>query len=401
MTRTVVPLPDSAHLLDRVPLAEPSLTGREWQYVRECLDTGWVSSVGAFVNRFEADVAAAAGARHGVATVNGTAALHLALRVAGVGPGDTVLVPALTFIAPVNAVRYTGAHPVFIDAEPDYWQMDVEQVRDFLLRRCSREPGGLCDRATGRRVAAVLPVHLLGHPVDLEQLVPLCRDLGVAVIEDATESLGAHHRGTPVGHLGDAACFSFNGNKLITTGGGGMFVTDDEEWARRARHLSTQAKTDPVEYEHDEVGYNYRLTNVLAALGVAQMEQLHDKIAAKQAIAARYAAELKSIPGLTPMPEAPWASSVFWLYTILVDERQFGCDSRALLRRLGERGIQTRPLWQPMHQSPAHRDEAPAHCPVADRLHRQALSLPCSVSLSVSAQMRVIDAIGEVCHDVA
>jgi perosamine synthetase len=401
MMPAIAPATASAHALDRVPLVEPSLTGREWDYVRECLDTGWVSSVGAFVNRFEADVAAAAGARYGVATVNGTAALHLALRVAGVGPGDAVVVPALTFIAPVNAVRYMGAHPLFVDAEPDYWQMDVQQVRDCLLHRCRRESNRLYDRATGRRIAAVLPVHLLGHPVDLEHLVPLCRELGIAVIEDATESLGARHRGTAVGHLGDAACFSFNGNKLVTTGGGGMFVTDNEEWARRARHLSTQAKTDPVEYEHDEIGYNYRLTNVLAALGVAQMEQLHDKIAAKQAIAARYAAELASVPGITHMPEAPWASAVFWLYTVLVDEHRFGCDSRALMRLLAERGIQTRPLWQPIHQSPAYRDEAPVRLPVAERLHREALSLPCSVSLSSAAQMRVIDAIREVYRDVS
>jgi perosamine synthetase len=241
----------------------------------------------------------------------------------------------------------------------------------------------------------MMPVHILGHPVEMGAVLELARRFGLKVIEDATESLGATWHGRPVGQLGDIACFSFNGNKLITTGGGGMLVTNDEALAKRARHLTTQAKDDPIEYMHSEVGYNYRLTNVLAALGVAQMEVLDEYIEKKRAIAARYAEGLGDVPGITLMSEAPWARSVYWLYTVLVDEKAYGMDSRALLRRLGERKIQTRPLWQPLHQSGAHRGESHTECPVAERLNRDALSLPCSVGLTEAEQARVIEAIRE------
>jgi perosamine synthetase len=369
-----------------IPLSVPELQGNEWAYVKQCLDTGWVSSAGAFVEEFESSVADAVGARHAVATVNGTAALHVALLVAGVRPDDEVLVSTLTFIAPANAIRYVGAWPVFIDAEPDYWQMDPGKALDFLERQCEWRAGALYNRVTGRRVRAVIPVHILGHPVDLEPLRDACRKYGLAVIEDATESLGAAYRGTRVGHLGDLACFSFNGNKLITTGGGGMLVTDDAALAHRARYLTTQAKDDPIEYVHGAVGYNYRLTNIQAALGVAQMERLSAFVATKRRIAA--------IPGITPMREAPWADSAWWMYTVLVDEPEFGIDSRELLRRLERDRIQTRPLWQPLHRSLPHAGAFATDCSVADRLNRDALSLPCSVGLEAAAQNRVIEQIG-------
>jgi perosamine synthetase len=279
---------------------------------------------------------------------------------------------------------------VFIDADPEFWQMDPSRLADFLDRGCERRNGALVNRTTGRRVRAIMPVHVLGHPVDMDSVLELARRHALPVIEDATESLGARYHDRAVGHLGDVACFSFNGNKLITTGGGGMLVTDNEEFARRARYLTTQAKDDPIEYEHHEVGYNYRLTNVLAAMGVAQMEQLDEFVEAKRRIAACYADALRDVPGITTMKEAPWADSAFWMYTVLVDEAQFGMDSRALLRALGGHGIQSRPLWQPMHRSPAHAGSPPAHCPVADGLNRDALSLPCSVGLRESEQQVVI-----------
>lgn len=378
-----------------IPLCVPEIRGNEWAYVKECLDTNWVSSVGAFVDRFEEAVARAAGTRYAVATVNGTSALHVALLVAGVRPGDEVLVSALTFVAPANAIRYAGAWPVFVDCDPGTWQMDPGRVTDFVEQRCVETPTGLRDRDTGRRVSAVLPVHILGHPVDMAPLLRLADRYGLAVIEDATESLGASYRGRPVGSLGRAACFSFNGNKLITTGGGGALVTDDEPWARRARYLTTQAKDDPVEYVHRAIGYNYRLTNVLAAIGVAQMERLDDYLGRKRAIAARYGVGLREVPGITPMPEAPWARSAWWLYTVLVDPEAFGMDARGLLRALAGRGIQARPLWQPLSLSPAHRPPINGPCPVAESLHRRALSLPCSVGLSAADQQTVIEAIGE------
>lgn len=384
-----------------VPLCVPELRGNEWAYIKECLDTNWVSSVGSYVDRFERAVADRVGTAHAVATVNGTAALHVALQLAGVQPDDEVLVSTLTFIAPANAIRYVGANPVFVDAEPRYWQMDAERAADFLERGCTWRDGALYNRVTGRRVRAIVPVHVLGHPVEMTPLLEAARRYGLSVVEDATESLGAEWHGRPVGQLGDIACFSFNGNKLITTGGGGMLVTNDEQLARRARYLTTQAKDDPIEYVHEAVGYNYRLTNVLAAMGVAQMEQLDAYIAAKRDTAARYAEALGDLPGVEVMREAPWARSVFWLYTVLVDAERFGMDSRALLRALGERGIQTRPLWQPLHRSKAHAGAFAIGGEVAERLNRDALSLPCSVGLTPDEQTRVIEAMHAIAGSVA
>jgi perosamine synthetase len=382
-----------------IPLSVPEIRGREWDYVKECLDTGWVSSVGAYVDRFEAALAAQVGTRFAVATVNGTAALHLALLVAGVTAGDEVLVSDLTFIAPVNAIRYLGAHPVLVDAEPAYWQMDPQLVKDFLLNECDRVQGELRNRATGRRVAALLPVDVLGHPVDLDPLLELARSFGLPVVEDATESLGALYRTLPVGRRADVSCVSFNGNKVITTGGGGMLLTDREDWARRARHLSTQAKDDPIEFVHGEVGYNYRLTNVLAAIGCAQVEQLEAFVEHKRQLARRYQEALAEIPGLEPNLEAPWARSIFWMYTILVDEAQYGMDSRALLKALGQRRIQARPLWQPMHLSPAHWEAQVLGGDVSERLNRAALSIPCSVGLDTTSQDRVIQALRDLARN--
>jgi perosamine synthetase len=380
----------SAMVPEDIPLCAPEIGGNEWAYVKECLDTGWVSSVGAFVERFERVIADTVGAKHAVATMNGTSALHIALLLAGVRPDDEVLVSSLTFIAPANAIRYLGAWPVFVDAEPRYWQMDPGLVLDFLAQGCTRREGELVNLATGRRVGGILAVDALGHPVDLDPLLEAARTYRIPLVEDATESLGASYRGKPVGHLAEVACFSFNGNKLITTGGGGMLVTNNEAWARRAKYLTTQAKDDPIEFIHGDVGYNYRLTNVQAAIGVAQMERLVAHVAAKRRIAERYADAFADVPGITPMQEAPWASSVFWMYTMLVDEGRFGLGSRELIRILGQRGIQSRPLWQPLHQSAPHRGSPTLGGSVAERLNRTAVSLPCSVGLSTEAQDSVI-----------
>ena len=374
-----------------IPLCVPEVRGNEWKYIKECLDTNWISSVGPFVDRFERELAAHVGAKHAVATVNGTAALHVALLVAGVQPDDEVLVSTLTFISPANTIRYVGAWPVFIDAGPDYWEMDPQRVVDFLDEECQWRNGALYNRTTGRGVKAILPVHILGHPVDMDPILEVARKHNLTVIEDAAESLGAQYKGRMVGHLGDVACFSFNGNKIITTGGGGMIVTDNESWARKAKYLTTQAKDDPVEFVHHEIGYNYRLTNIQAAMGCAQLEQLDDYIAAKRRIGATYTQALKDVPGITPMREEAWAESIFWMYTVLVEEAQYGMDSRALLRRLNARQIQTRPLWQPAHQSPAHCGMRATDCAVAERLNRDAISLPCSVGLTPQEQQRVIE----------
>jgi len=378
---------------DFVPLIVPEIRGNEWRYIKDCLDTNWVSSVGSYVDQFEKLSAGRAGTSDAVATVNGTSALHIALLVAGVKPDDEVLVSSLTFVAPANAIRYAGAWPVFIDAEPRYWQMDPAQVVEFLERGCRWDGQSLRNRQTGRRVKAILPVHILGHPVDLDPILAVAEKYAIPVIEDATEGLGAQYRKKSLGGIGHIGCFSFNGNKIITTGGGGMLVTNNAEWAARAKYLTTQAKDDPIEYIHHEIGYNYRLTNLLAAMGCAQIEQLDAFVEAKRQIAKRYREALASLPGIHLPEEADWALSTFWMYTLLVDEKKSRIDSRGLLRELTAKRIQTRPLWQPMHRSSAHDSSGSPPCPHADTLYRQALSLPCSVGLTQAAQTRVIEAI--------
>jgi len=377
----------------------PEIRGKEWQYVKECLDTNWVSSVGTYVERFEQMAAERAGTRYAVATVNGTSALHVSLLLAGVERDDEVLISTLTFIAPTNAIRYVGAWPVFIDAEPRYFQIDPKAVVSFLENDCTFRDGELRNKRTGRRVKAILPVHILGHPVDIDPILAVAEKYSLPVIEDATEGLGATYRGKSLGSFGQTGCFSYNGNKIITTGGGGMLVTDDERLAVRARYLTTQAKDDPIEYVHNEVGFNYRLTNVLAAMGCAQMEQLDAFVAAKRSIAERYRRSFSDLPGISVPEEASSVSSTFWMYTILIDEQLAGIDSRSLLRELGKRKIQSRPLWQPMHHSKAHDASGSPACPIADRLHSQALSLPCSVGLSASSQDKVIQSVAELINE--
>ena len=374
----------------KIPLCVPEIRGNEWPYVKECLDTNWVSSVGPFVDRFEQALASYLGASHGAATVNGTAALHVALLAAGIKPDDEVLVSTLTFIASANVIRYVGAHPVLMDADPLYWQMDAEKVGEFLSRECQWAKGALRNKATGRRVRAIIPVHILGHPVEIDPLLEAARKYGLTVIEDAAEGLGARYKNRMVGHLADIACLSFNGNKIITCGGGGAVISDREDWMGLARHLITQAKDHPTEYIHDRIGYNYRPSNLQAAMGCAQLEQLDAYITKKRRIAKAYRRAFQDIPGLTPMPEAPWAQSTFWLYTVLVEDA-FGLGSRQLMRQLSAAGIETRPLWQPLHLSPPHGHCQSYHCEAAERLYHHALSLPCSVGLTPDQQAYVID----------
>ena len=379
--------------LPLIPLSVPVLRGNEWKYVKDCLDTGWVSSVGAYVDRFEQEVAKCVGVRYGVATSSGTAALHVALQIVGVEPEDEVLVSTLSFIAPANAVRYLGAWPVFIDAEPRYWQMDVDKVESFLRDECVQQGSGLRNKSTGRRVRAILPVHILGHPCELDVLRALASRYEIRLVEDATESLGAQYKGRPLGSLGDVACFSFNGNKLLTTGGGGMLVTQDESLAQKAKYLTTQAKDDAAECIHGEIGYNYRLTNLQAAVGCAQIEQLAQFVAHKRRLADRYRMAFDTLPQVQTMAEASWATSSFWLYTILVDPETAKIDRRSLRNLLAGRHIETRPLWQPLHRSPAHRGSQSYHCVVANRIQEQALSLPSSTNLTDAEQDRVIESL--------
>lgn len=378
-----------------IPLSAPHLSGNEWTYIKDCLDTNWVSSVGSYVTRFENDLAKAADMPFAVATTCGTAALHIAFLVAGVRPGDEVIVSSMTFIAPVNAIRYANAVPVLVDAESNYWQMDVDKVRAFLEQDCERRDAGVFNKLTGRRVAAIVPVHILGHPVEMKSLVSLADEFGLVVIEDATEALGSTYFGRPVGSLGHMGCYSFNGNKIITTGGGGMLVTANEKWASKARYLTTQAKNDPQEYIHHEVGYNYRLTNIQAAFGCAQMEALAGYVERRRAINRLYRAALADVPGFVLQAEAEGVRSNFWLSTAHISADEFGMNARALRQKLKEARIEARPLWQPAHLSPAHHDAVKLPCPVAENLFANCLSIP-SCSFSTDADIeRVISAISD------
>jgi perosamine synthetase len=386
-------LPDTTipAVASRIALSEPLIGGNEWKYVRECLDTGWVSSAGKFVDRFEREFAAYLGMPYAVAVGSGTAALHLAVLAAGVKSDDEVLVSTLTFIAPANAIRYANAHPVFVDADPRTWEMDVTKAVAFL-DRCRMTPHGLINPASGRRVSALLPVHILGHPVDMEPLLDAARRYKLAVIEDATESLGASYRTRATGTLGDIGCFSFNGNKLITTGGGGMVVTCDAEIAKRVRYLSTQAKDDSIEYLHEDIGYNYRLTNLQAAVGCAQLEQIESFIGTKRRIADRYRADLADCRKIRLMPNANQAQPAFWLYTVLIEG-----GSRQVMNKLGDQGIESRPLWRCIHTNKPYRDsEVVGGGAIAEAIQRDALSLPSSSGLSEIDQQRVIDTLRRI-----
>ncbi len=379
-----------------IPLCVPEIRGREWEYVKDCLDTGWVSSVGSYVDRFEAMMAEATGASHAVAVVNGTNALQIALILAGVRPGDAVLCSDITFIASANAIRYCHAEPIFIDCEPEEWQMDPALVEDFFCSRVERRDDGAYDRVSGRRIAAVMPVHILGSPVDLDRIQAAAKAYGVPVVEDAAEALGTEYKGRRISGAGSAsACFSFNGNKLVTSGGGGCLTTNDPETARRAKHLTTQAKDDPMEYIHSETGYNFRMVNLLAAVGCAQLELLDEYIAAKHAIAARYEEALAGIEGLSAMPSPRHGSPTRWLYTIHVDPEVYGQDARALMHRLAKQNIQARRLWEPMHLSKAQPGAEFIGSGVSDQLYQTALSLPCSVGLSQDDQDRVTAALAD------
>jgi len=361
-----------------ISLLEPSITGNEWKYIKDCLDTGWVSSVGSYVSRFEEVVADYVGCKYGIAVVNGTSALHLSLVACEVRNCDEVIVPSLTFVATANVVKYCGAEPVFIDCDDGTLCLDIEKLKLFLEMECEQKADGYTyNRTSGRRVKAIMPVHVFGHPVEMDALLGLCQSYNIDIIEDATESLGSEYKGKRTGSFGKLACLSFNGNKIITTGGGGMVVTNDEELARRVKHLSTQAKNDSIEYDHNEIGYNYRLTNIQAAMGVAQMESLDKFIATKRKNALRYQNLLTNSRCLEFLWEKPWVMSNFWFYTIKVSKDH----KKSLIDYLISKNIQARPIWKPVHTLPMYKDCQAYGIENTMNIYDTAFNLPCSVSL--------------------
>jgi aminotransferase in exopolysaccharide biosynthesis len=361
------------------------LAGNEWQYVKDCLDTGWVSSAGAYVTKFEDMVAAFAGSRYGVACVNGTSGLHLSMHLLGVGPGDHILVPNITFIASANAASYTFAEPIFVDVDPATWQMDLDLLEAFLATETEQHDDGTTWLRGGGCIKAIMPVHVLGNMGDIERLVALCDRYRIHVVEDASESLGSYRNGKHSGSFGRLGVFSFNGNKIITTGGGGVIVTDDEALARRAKHLSTQAKANPDTYYHDEIGFNYRLVNILAAIGVAQMEQLPGFIERKKAIDAYYREQLAGVGDFRFQHVEPEVDPNCWLFT-------FSSARQAdILRALQANDIIARPFWMPMNQLPMFRDKRYVQThDHSRRVHAESLSLPSSVSLTEEELARVV-----------
>jgi perosamine synthetase len=382
---------------DVIPWCIPDLTGAEARYVADAVKAGQPGPAGAFLTRFEDGAAKLAGAAYAVATCSGTAALHVALVLAGVRPGDEVIVPAWTFVATANAVRHAGASAVALDIDPGCWQLDPGQVEQFITRHCRVRSGQLTDTRTGRPVTAIVPVDLLGHPADLDAFTSLASRYGITVVEDAAQALGAAGRGRPAGSSGLAAT-SFNTNKLITAGAGGAILTSDPQAGSRARYLINQARDHPDGYQHGELGWNYRMSNPHAAIGCAQLERAREFIAAKRRIFDRYARELTRCDGIRFQAEAPWATATRWLSTIAVDAQHAGTTAAGLRAVLAAAGVQTGPPWTPLHQTGAHHGCAPWPCPVAERLGRDAVHLPSSASLSAGQQDRVITAVHAACR---
>ena len=365
-----------------IALHEPEFAGREWEYVKECIDTGWVSSVGSFVDRFERDLAAVTGAAHAIATSNGTSALHVCLLLAGVRPGDEVLMPTLTFIATANAVSYANAVPHFVDSEAVSLGVDADKL-DAHLRETAHVVGGVCrNRETGAPIRALVVMHVFGHPCDLDALDAVARRWCLVLIEDAAESLGATYHGRHTGNVGRVAALSFNGNKVVTTGGGGAILTNDAALARRAKHLTTTTRTPHRwSFLHDEVGYNYRLPNLNAALGCAQLEQLASLVERKRRLASRYRQALAPVEGLRFLVEPPETSSNYWLNAIVLEPRHAG-ERDALLGALNDAGYMSRPLWTLMHRLPMYESCPRADLALAEQMQARVINVPSSAKLA-------------------
>jgi len=370
-----------------IPLSIPSIKGNEWKYIKECLDTEWVSSAGKYVDKFEQDVANYLGAKYSIACMNGTSALHISLILAGVKPNEEVIVPTVTFIAPANAVKYVGAEPVFMDCD-DYCNLDINKVAEFLETQCNLINGNLINKKTERRIAAIIPVHVLGTPVDMDPLIALAEDCNVKVIEDATESLGSEYKGKKTGTLGLLGCLSFNGNKIITTGGGGMIVTNDEHLAKRARYLTTQAKEEGMEYIHNEIGLNYRMVNVLAAIGVAQLEKIENYVEIKRSNFNLYK-KLLADSSHTLLDEPDYAKSNKWFYAVLCKNKK---EKESLLKHLNSNGVQARPLWFLNHLQKPYINCQSYKIEKALKMYDTIINIPCSVNLTEKEIRKVVKA---------
>ena len=379
-----------------IPLSVPSIKGNEWKYIKECLNTEWVSSAGKYVDLFEQKICEFTGAKYAVACVNGTAALHISLLIAGVKPNNEVIVPTLTFISPINVVRYCNAYPVFMDAD-DFYNIDIEKTIQFIEKETIFKDGFTYNKKTNRKILAIIPVHIFGNAVYMQKLVPICKERNIKIIEDASESLGTVYSkgkfaGKHTGTIGEIGCLSFNGNKIITTGGGGMILTDNEEYAKRAKYLTTQAKDNEVRYVHNEIGYNYRLTNIQAALGVAQLEQLPEYLKIKKKNYQLYKQAIDEIPGLHLAETPNYADNNHWMYALQIDKEIYGKDRKELMKYLLHQKVQTRPVWYLNHLQKPYKVCQNYKIEKAIQLWEKMVNIPCSVNL----QNKFIDQIVEI-----
>ncbi|OXM83055.1 LegC family aminotransferase [Paenibacillus rigui] len=366
-----------------IPLHEPVFGGNEWAYVKDCLDTGWVSSKGRYVEWFENQMTAFTGAKYAVAVVNGTAALHISLIVSGVAANDEVLLPTLTFVATANAVRYCGAVPHFIDSEEQTLGLDTAKLEDYLGRVARLEADDCINKYTGRRIKALIAMHTFGHPVDLDPLLELCKRYKLELVEDAAEALGSFYKSRHVGNFGRMSAISFNGNKIMTTGGGGVILTNEAPLAQMAKHLTTTAKLPhPWEYNHDYVGYNYRMPNLNAAVGCAQLEQLPGFLQAKRALADRYKQSFSQINGVTFLSEPGYAQSNYWLNALVLDKPDRAVRD-LLLKITNDIGFMTRPCWTLLHRLPIYHDCPAMDLSMAEKLEDRIMNLPSSANLYV------------------
>ena len=372
-----------------IPLSVPNISDDELEHVKNCIETGWISSAGSYVDEFENKFSEYLGVQDSVSVVNGTAALHLSLKILGVRRNDLVILPNVTFVASANAISYIGADPILIDINEDDWQMDICLLDQFLSDQCQKNKrGDLIHLQSKRRVSAIMIVHVQGNICDMDKLLYICEKYNIPVLEDAAEALGSSYKNNHAGTMGDIGCFSFNGNKIISTGGGGMIVSSNSDFTKKAKHLSTTAKVDPLTYYHDEIGYNYRLVNVLAAIGVAQLKKLEAFKEKKIQISSNYR---KSLSGIGDIGFQEIKSDVIsneWLFTITTNSMQ------KLLSYLNNNGVMSRPFWIPMNELPMYQDCFYVSSDnISSQIHQKALSIPCSTGISDQEIEEVIEKI--------
>jgi len=378
-----------------IPLSVPNISGNEWKYLKECVETEWVSSAGKYVDLFEQKIAEYTGSKYAIACVNGTSALQVCLQLAGVKQEDEVIIPTITFIAPVNAIRYNAANPIFMDVD-NYYNIDSEKTISFIENKTFFKNGSTYNKKTRKKISAIIPIHMWGNAAWQDDLVEICAHRNINIVEDASESLGTiytsgKYKGMHTGTIGKLGCLSFNGNKIITTGGGGMILTADANLAEKAKYLTTQAKDDPVRYIHHEVGFNFRLTNILSALGVAQLEQLPKFLNRKKEIFENYVNGIKTIDGLTIAKVPNYANNNQWLNILKIEKQIFGEDRETLMTRLEKNGIQTRPVWYLNHMQKPYEHCQTYKIEKAIKLLANSLCLPSSSNLSDEDLKKVIN----------